>query len=244
MSIKKAVLKYKDEKSDKVYEVEIVYLAWEQYHVNYAYGKTGTKLKQGTKTTNPVSLQEAETIYDNLVNSKKDKGYNLVSYNPRINQEFLWEISLNDRQAMIDHLKQANPENLLEEIKKVGINPLDYLIGIDLSNANLQNADLRYCDLSQTNLFGADLTGAKLQGANIKDIQIDANTKIDHKWKLLIELIKFGGNNRDLQGVDLSNLDFDFYDDYDLKINLSGANLEGANLSESDLYNFDFSINE
>ncbi|NET70432.1 MAG: WGR domain-containing protein [Sphaerospermopsis sp. SIO1G2] len=80
MSIKKAVLKYKDEKSDKVYEVEIVYLAWEQYYVNFAYGKTGAKLKQGTKTNNPVSLQEAEKIYADLVKSKRDKGYQFISF--------------------------------------------------------------------------------------------------------------------------------------------------------------------
>ncbi|NEQ41387.1 MAG: hypothetical protein F6K40_36425 [Okeania sp. SIO3I5] len=60
MFTKKASLHYKDEKSDKVYEVEIVYLAWEKYQVNFAYGKTGSKLKTGTKTNTPVSLKEAK----------------------------------------------------------------------------------------------------------------------------------------------------------------------------------------
>ncbi len=73
MFTKKVSLNYKDEKSDKIYEVEIVYLGWEKYQVNFAYGKTGSKLKTGTKTNTPVSLKEAKEIFDGLVHSKQNK---------------------------------------------------------------------------------------------------------------------------------------------------------------------------
>ncbi|MGK7929931.1 MAG: pentapeptide repeat-containing protein [Microcystaceae cyanobacterium] len=238
MSIKKASLSYKNYNSDKVYEVEIVYVSWEQYHVNYAYGKTGTKLRTGKKTKNPVSLQEAEKIYDELVKSKENKGYRLTYYSTQINRDFLLECSLEDRQAIIDRLKRENAGSLLQQIKQAGIDPRDYLRGIDLSNANLTNADLRYCDLSQTNLCGANLTGAKLQGTHLEDSQIDETTQLEPKWRLVLELIKSGGENQDLRGVDLSDLAFYFDGDYE--INLSGANLEGANLSQSNLYDVDF----
>ncbi len=105
MSIKKASLHYQDEKSDKVYEVEIVYLGWEKYQVNFAYGKTGSKLKTGTKTNIPVSLKEAKKIFDGLVHSKQNKGYK-ISDSQYFSDGDLLEISLSDRQKIIDSFKQ------------------------------------------------------------------------------------------------------------------------------------------
>ncbi|MGK7946497.1 MAG: pentapeptide repeat-containing protein [Microcystaceae cyanobacterium] len=236
-SYRKASLSYKDQQSDKVYEVEIVYLAWEQYHVNYAYGRTGTKLRQGTKTKNPVSRQEAEKIYHDLVASKQKKGYRMNPYFPQSDSYLLPGHSLQERQAIIDRLKQENTENLLEELKKLGFERGNDLMGLDLSNTDLSNADLRGCDLVETNLCGANLRGARLQGTNLGDSQIDETTQLDPKWRLIVELVKDGGENRDLRGVDLSNIWLNFDD----LINLTGANLEGVNLSNSRLYNFEFS---
>ncbi len=75
MFTKKVSLNYKDEKSDKVYEVEIVYLSWEKYQVNFSSCRTGSKLKTGTKKNTPVSLKEAKKIFEGLVHSKQNKGY-------------------------------------------------------------------------------------------------------------------------------------------------------------------------
>jgi bifunctional non-homologous end joining protein LigD len=47
------------------------------YVVNFQYGRRGRGLKSGTKTASPVSLQEAEKIYDKLLNSKVAKGYSV-----------------------------------------------------------------------------------------------------------------------------------------------------------------------
>ena len=45
------------------------------YLVNFQYGRRGSALKSGTKTATPVSLPEAQKIYDKLLNSKVAKGY-------------------------------------------------------------------------------------------------------------------------------------------------------------------------
>lgn len=58
------------------------YLVWlrERYAnglwtVDFAYGRIGSSLKYGTKTDTPVSYLSAKKLYDDLVQSKLDKGY-------------------------------------------------------------------------------------------------------------------------------------------------------------------------
>ena len=45
------------------------------YVVNFAYGRRGGKLTTGTKTKVPVSLAEAQAIFNKIVGEKRDKGY-------------------------------------------------------------------------------------------------------------------------------------------------------------------------
>ncbi len=47
----------------------------DDYVVNFQYGRCGSVLKRGTKTEAPVSLEEAESIYDSVVKEKTAKGY-------------------------------------------------------------------------------------------------------------------------------------------------------------------------
>ncbi|MEZ5427818.1 MAG: WGR domain-containing protein [Pyrinomonadaceae bacterium] len=70
-------LHYKEGNSDKVYEVDLCE-AGRNYVVNFRYGRAGTDLREGSKTTTPVSLAEAEKIFQNLVDEKKRKGYHIV----------------------------------------------------------------------------------------------------------------------------------------------------------------------
>ena len=241
MLIKQTFLRYQDEKSDKVYEVKIVYHGWNKYQVNFSYGRTGCKLKSDTKTKISVSLKEAEIIFDRLVNSKQKKGYNISDFQS-ICYEDLLEISLPERQKIINEIKQQEVSDFLEELKKVGFNLREDLPELDLSHTNLSNADLKGCNLYQTNLVGADLRGAKLQGVILEKSKIDETTQIDPKWRLVWELVNLGGENRDLKGVDLSDIEINLIDshDDDSRVNLTGANLEGANFSNSSLYQFDF----
>lgn len=67
-------LYYRDGRSDKVYRIAIEPRDGD-YVVNIAFGRRGTTLSTGTKTTSPVALDMAQTIHDKLVKEKMAKGY-------------------------------------------------------------------------------------------------------------------------------------------------------------------------
>jgi len=70
-------LQFKEGNSDKVYEVDLCE-SGANYVVNFRYGRRGAELKEGTKTTTPVSFAEAEKIFQKLVDEKTRKGYHVV----------------------------------------------------------------------------------------------------------------------------------------------------------------------
>lgn len=67
-------LYYREGSSDKVYQVSIESKD-DGYAVNFAYGRRGSTLSTGTKTTTPVPFQTAQAIYKKLVQEKTAKGY-------------------------------------------------------------------------------------------------------------------------------------------------------------------------
>jgi len=73
----KRSLYFKDSVSDKEYHVEMVAQSG-GYVVNISYGRVGSKLQSGTKTSSPVSKLEAEKLMKSVVNSKIAKGYVLL----------------------------------------------------------------------------------------------------------------------------------------------------------------------
>jgi uncharacterized protein YjbI with pentapeptide repeats len=83
-----------------------------------------------------------------------------------------------------------------------------WLVGVDLRNANLRFANLGNAMLIFANLSNADLGSANLSNANL------SNAKL---------------RNADLSNADLSNADLSFVD-------LSNAGLGSANLSNADLF--------
>ncbi len=72
----KTILYYKDEEknSDKIYEIWIENDS-SKFSVNFAYGRRGNELKQGTKTPEPVEYQQAFYIYNKMIDAKLKKGY-------------------------------------------------------------------------------------------------------------------------------------------------------------------------
>lgn len=63
-----------DGRSDKEYQ------AWltqqdDGWHVEFAYGRRGSSLKTGRKTSEPVSIDAARSVLEKLVKSKESKGY-------------------------------------------------------------------------------------------------------------------------------------------------------------------------
>ncbi|MCP4439299.1 MAG: WGR domain-containing protein [Aureispira sp.] len=73
--IKQTKLYFKQGNSDKVYEADLCEVGEGQYIVNFRYGRKGNSLNEGSKTVFPVSLEEAEKVYEKLVSSKTKKGY-------------------------------------------------------------------------------------------------------------------------------------------------------------------------
>lgn len=73
--LRRTTLYYREGTSDKVYEVDVCRTGQDRYVVNFRYGRRGATLKEGTKTTQAVSLTEAERIFTQLVREKTQKGY-------------------------------------------------------------------------------------------------------------------------------------------------------------------------
>jgi bifunctional non-homologous end joining protein LigD len=70
----RVALYYRAGSSDKVYQAAIE-PAGSQFVVNFAYGRRGSTLATGTKTSSPVDYAAAQKIYSKLVCEKKAKGY-------------------------------------------------------------------------------------------------------------------------------------------------------------------------
>jgi predicted DNA-binding WGR domain protein len=82
--IQRTTLLYQDEKSDKVYEVDLIQIGTDGtsealYVVNFRYGKRGKSLREGSETAIAVPETEARRVYARLVASKTRKGYEDVT---------------------------------------------------------------------------------------------------------------------------------------------------------------------
>lgn len=65
---------YKDGSSDKEYHAAINEVE-DGFTVTFAFGRRGTALSAGTKTSTPVTREKAQAIYDKLIAEKTAKGY-------------------------------------------------------------------------------------------------------------------------------------------------------------------------
>ena len=72
--MKSTTLYYREGSSDKVYQASIEPKD-AGFVVNFAYGRRGSTLNTGTKTSIPVDEQTATRIFEKLIIEKKSKGY-------------------------------------------------------------------------------------------------------------------------------------------------------------------------
>jgi predicted DNA-binding WGR domain protein len=79
--IKRTALYFQEDRSDKVYEVDLCQVGENLYSVNFRYGRRGANLKEGTKTDTAVPLPQAEKVFDKLVAEKVKKGYQEIASN-------------------------------------------------------------------------------------------------------------------------------------------------------------------
>jgi bifunctional non-homologous end joining protein LigD len=77
-AIQSASLYFCEGNSDKEYRASIEPKG-DGFVVNFAYGRRGGTLNAGTKTTVPVSLDEATKVFNRLVASKAAKGYRPIA---------------------------------------------------------------------------------------------------------------------------------------------------------------------
>lgn len=70
----RVTLYYREGSSDKIYQAAIE-PAGAQFTVNFAYGRRGSTLTTGTKTSSPVDYDTAKKIHAKLISGKKAKGY-------------------------------------------------------------------------------------------------------------------------------------------------------------------------
>lgn len=73
--VRQTTLFFRKGASDKVYEVELCEVADQQFVVNFRYGRRGSVLREGTKTSQPVSREKADSLFDKLVQEKASKGF-------------------------------------------------------------------------------------------------------------------------------------------------------------------------
>jgi hypothetical protein len=73
--IKQIQLYFQEGSSDKVYEIDLCEVGPGRCVVNYRFGRRGSRLKEGSQTAAPVSLAEAQKVFDSLASSKLKKGY-------------------------------------------------------------------------------------------------------------------------------------------------------------------------
>jgi len=72
--MEQTTLYFKQGSSDKVYQASIEPNG-DKFVVNFAYGRRGTALQTGTKTSSGVLLDAARAIYEKLIKEKMAKGY-------------------------------------------------------------------------------------------------------------------------------------------------------------------------
>lgn len=72
--VQSANLQFSDGRSDKLYNAVIVE-AETGYLVNFEYGRNGSTLRQGSKTTTPVEIEKAKSLFNGLIKKKCSKGY-------------------------------------------------------------------------------------------------------------------------------------------------------------------------
>lgn len=77
--VNRKTLLYQAGRSEKIYQVDLCRMDGDRYLVNFRYGRRGKQLKEGSKTVDPVTLQQAERIFNQLISSKLASGYRDVS---------------------------------------------------------------------------------------------------------------------------------------------------------------------
>ncbi|NES05280.1 MAG: WGR domain-containing protein [Okeania sp. SIO2F4] len=118
--IKKIILHYQDDRSDKIYEVDIFEVKENQhYMVNFNYGRRGSQLRHGIRTDGYVPFAKAEKVFNQVVEEKIKRGYQDVtgiSLNSLPKKTEIPSQNHLRKQAIIEHLAREKTNRPLERI--------------------------------------------------------------------------------------------------------------------------------
>ncbi len=118
--IKKIILHYQDDRSDKIYEVELFEVKENQhYMVNFNYGRRGSQLRHGIKTDGYAPFAKAEKVFNQVVQEKIKRGYRDVtgiSLNSLPKKTEIPSQNNLRKQAIIEHLAREKTNRPLERI--------------------------------------------------------------------------------------------------------------------------------
>ncbi len=131
-TIKKTLLHYQKGTSNKVYNVYLIQISSSEYLVNFEYGRFGSTLKEGTKTSSTVTLERAEKLFNSLVVSKINKdyvvkeGYDATKQKEKKEREILSSDKYAD--LLVQRVKKASQERV-NKIDNYSISRLIYKAG-------------------------------------------------------------------------------------------------------------------
>lgn len=111
-------LSYKEGSSDKVYQAALEKdKKTDLWVVNFAYGRRGSAMQIGTKTTKPVDYKQAEKILSKLVNAKQSKGYkvDLNDDNVSLVQSPVERKQTGHHPQLLKAIEEADVESFLED---------------------------------------------------------------------------------------------------------------------------------
>ena len=156
-TIKQTLLHFHQGTSNKVYNVYLIKVSSTGYLVNFEYGRYGATLREGTKTSSPVTEEKAQKLYDSLVVSKVNKDYKIVSgYNSLSQEEKPERVSSSVEEyhsLLISRLKRAS-EARLKTVDNYAVSRLIYRAGeLKLEEAKALIITLYSTSVEEENTF-------------------------------------------------------------------------------------------
>lgn len=91
-TVKEATLHFCEGSSDKIYKLAINETV-DGFTVDFQYGRRGNSLVAGTKTSSPVNINKAESVFNKLLKEKTSKGYT-EDPSRSVSQGFKWHQGL------------------------------------------------------------------------------------------------------------------------------------------------------
>jgi len=197
-----------------------------------------------------ASNADQERYFDDYVDKMQDliikQGLQEKSEKSAKSPEVLLAISRTE--AVLKKLSGPKKSKVVHFLKQQGLlnNTAQYLVGVDLKNADLQGASLQEVNFSSSDLSGSVLEGANLYKSTfLRSILVNASlqkAKLESSELFEANLQKATLDQADLSNANLSSIDAEkasFSDAIMDKCNLTEARLKNAKLVNANLHDAD-----